>query len=66
MERVGRLRRFAFARVGLDRDFLGRHVEVHAPVLDFLLFVDLPAALSRDAEAGVVEDEDEFAVWLEE
>ena len=54
-----------FAGVGLDRDFKGAHVEVDATVLEFFRFVDAPGRLTRDAEARMVDDDEEFAVGFE-
>ncbi len=45
----------------LDGDLEGGEVAVDAAVLEFVLGVDLPAALARDAEARVVEDEEKCA-----
>ena len=57
--------RALFAGMGLDGDFFFRHVAVDSPVLEFFRCIDPPAALSWDAKAWMVEDEEELAVRFE-
>src|ERR1700722_4243833 len=53
------------ARLGEDGDFKGSHVAVDATVLEFFLLVEAPARLARDAETGVVEDDDERSIFAQ-
>ncbi len=59
VERPGLFGGSLSAGLGLDGDFEIGHVAVDPPVLEFFRFVDSPAGLAGDAEAWVVEDEDE-------
>lgn len=59
-KRSGRV--LSMAWMGSDWNFHGRHVAVNAARLELFFFVDGPSRLARDAEAGVVEDENELPV----
>ena len=65
VERPGLRGGLFLAGMGLDGDFEGGEVAVDPAVLNFFLLVDLPARLPGDAEAGVVENEDELAPFLQ-